>query len=54
MEIKRGIDKAVAEVVTSLQSLSKTVKDHSEVAQVGHDLGQRRRNNRRADRRSDG
>ena len=35
MEIKRGIDKAVAEVVTSLQSLSKTVKDHSEVAQVG-------------------
>lgn len=35
MEIKRGIDKAVAEVVTSLQSLSKNVKDHSEVAQVG-------------------
>tara|TARA_B100000674_G_scaffold498093_1_gene534581 strand:- start:32 stop:1651 length:1620 start_codon:yes stop_codon:yes gene_type:complete len=35
MEIKRGIDKAVAEVVTSLQSLSKKVKDHSEVAQVG-------------------
>ncbi|MEE2727060.1 MAG: chaperonin GroEL [Candidatus Latescibacterota bacterium] len=35
MEIKRGIDKAVAEVVTSLQKLSKNVKDHSEVAQVG-------------------
>jgi len=35
MEIKRGIDKAVAEVVTSLQSLSKKVKDHSEVAQIG-------------------
>lgn len=35
MEIKRGIDKAVAEVVTSLQTLSKKVKDHSEVAQVG-------------------
>ncbi len=35
MEIKRGIDKAVAEVVTGLQSLSKNVKDHSEVAQVG-------------------
>ena len=35
MEIKRGIEKAVAEGVTSLQSLSKKVKDHSEVAQVG-------------------
>ena len=35
MEIERGIDKAVAEVVDSLQSLSKKVKDHSEVAQVG-------------------
>jgi len=35
MEIKRGIDQAVADVVGSLQSQSKKVKDHSEVAQVG-------------------
>jgi chaperonin GroEL len=35
MEIKRGIDKAVVEVVASLKDLSKNVKDHSEVAQVG-------------------
>ena len=35
MEIKRGIDKAVDSVVDSLQSQSKTVKDHSEVSQVG-------------------
>ncbi len=35
MEIKRGIDKAVSEVVDSLKGLSKNVKDHSEVAQVG-------------------
>ena len=35
MEIKRGIEKAVAVVVESLQSQSKEVKDHHEVAQVG-------------------
>jgi chaperonin GroEL len=35
MEIKRGIDKAVAVAVGSLETLSKKVKDHSEVAQVG-------------------
>jgi chaperonin GroEL len=35
MEVKRGIDQAVGVVVGSLQSLSKKVKDHSEVAQVG-------------------
>ena len=35
MEIKRGIDNAVDTVVDSLQSMSKTVNDHSEVAQVG-------------------
>jgi chaperonin GroEL len=35
MEIKRGIDKAVAGAVGSLETLSKKVKDHSEVAQVG-------------------
>src|SRR5210317_1038790 len=35
MEIKRGIDKAVASAVESLQKLSKPVKDHTEIAQVG-------------------
>ena len=35
MEIKRGIDQAVAEVVKSLGAQSKTVKDHSEVEQIG-------------------
>ena len=35
MEIKRGIDQAVAEVVKSLGAQSKTVQDHSEVEQIG-------------------
>ena len=35
MEIKRGIETAVATAVTSLDSLSKKVKEHAEVAQVG-------------------
>ena len=35
MEIKRGIEKAVALTVGSLASQSKKVKEHSEVAQVG-------------------
>ena len=35
MEIKRGIDKAVALVVDSLASQSKKIKDHSEIAQIG-------------------
>ena len=35
MEIKRGIDQAVAEVVKSLEAQSKTVQDHSEVEQIG-------------------
>ena len=35
MEIKRGIEKAVALVFDSLASQSKKVKEHSEVAQVG-------------------
>ena len=35
MEIKRGIDLAVAEVVKSLGAQSKTVQDHSEVEQIG-------------------
>src|SRR5210317_2190311 len=35
MEIKRGIDKAVLAAIASLQELSKPVKDHKEIAQVG-------------------
>jgi chaperonin GroEL len=35
MEIKRGIDKAVEAAVVSLQELSKPIKDHTEIAQVG-------------------
>jgi len=35
MEIKRGIEKAVAVIVTSLETQSKKVKDHTEVAQIG-------------------
>ena len=35
MEIKRGIEKAVVVTVEALASLSKKVKEHSEVAQVG-------------------
>jgi len=35
MEIKRGIEKAVAAVVEELKKLSKPTKDHKEIAQVG-------------------
>jgi len=35
MEIKRGIDKAVEGAVASLKELSKPIKDHTEIAQVG-------------------
>lgn len=35
MELKRGIDKAVAAVVAEMQKISKPIKDHKEVAQVG-------------------
>ncbi len=35
MEVKRGIEQAVEVVVKSLQTQSRKVKDHSEVAQVG-------------------
>ena len=35
MAIKRGIDKAVEAAVGSLKELSKPVKDHKEIAQVG-------------------
>ncbi len=35
MEIKRGIDKAVEAAVESLKELSKPIKDHKEIAQVG-------------------
>src|SRR5437879_3971427 len=35
MEIKRGIDKAVNDVIEALTKLSKPTKDHKEIAQVG-------------------
>ncbi len=35
MEIKRGVDQAVSEVIKSLEAQSKTVQDHSEVEQIG-------------------
>ncbi len=35
MELKRGIDKAVASIVTELHKLSKATKDPKEIAQVG-------------------
>jgi len=35
MEIKRGIDKAVECAVAELKKLSKPIKDHKEIAQVG-------------------
>ncbi|MEO1481049.1 MAG: chaperonin GroEL [Myxococcota bacterium] len=35
MDLKRGIDHAVGEIVGSLHKLSKSTKDHREVAQVG-------------------
>ncbi|MEM9489191.1 MAG: chaperonin GroEL [Myxococcota bacterium] len=35
MEIKRGIDAAVGQVVESLTGLSKDTRDHKEIAQVG-------------------
>jgi chaperonin GroEL len=35
MEIKRGIDKAVEAAVAELKILSKPIKDHKEIAQVG-------------------
>jgi chaperonin GroEL len=35
MDLKRGIDTAVEQVVKDLKKLSKTVKDQKEIAQVG-------------------
>ena len=35
MAVKRGIDKAVAKIVSELQKLSKSTRDRSEIAQVG-------------------
>ncbi|HNN97631.1 MAG TPA: TCP-1/cpn60 chaperonin family protein, partial [Pseudomonadota bacterium] len=35
MDIKRGIDEAVAAIVAELKSLSKPTKGHKEIAQVG-------------------
>jgi chaperonin GroEL len=35
MEIKRGVDKAVVAAVVALEKMSKPVKDHTEIAQIG-------------------
>jgi len=35
MEIKRGIEKAVEAIVAELKKISKPIKDHKEIAQVG-------------------
>jgi len=35
MEIKRGLDQAVAALVAELKNISKPIKDHKEIAQVG-------------------
>ena len=35
MELKRGIDKSVEAIVGQLQAISKPIKDHKEIAQVG-------------------
>src|ERR1700692_4329263 len=35
MEIKRGLDKAVEALVAELKNISKPIKDHREIAQVG-------------------
>jgi chaperonin GroEL len=35
MEIKRGLDQAVETLVNELKSISKPIKDHKEIAQVG-------------------
>ncbi len=35
MDLKRGIDKAVAEIVTGLKEISQPIKENKEIAQVG-------------------
>ena len=53
MDLKRGIDLAVAEAVKDLGKRSKPIKTSEEIAQVGVDRRQRRQDDRRQDRRSD-
>ena len=52
MDLKRGIEKAVAQVVEEIQKKSKKVKDTAEIAQVGHCGRQRGEGDRRHDRQS--
>ena len=54
MDLKRGIDKAVAVVVAELEKNTKKITTSAEVAQVGSHLRQRRDRDRRDDRRGDG
>jgi chaperonin GroEL len=53
MDLKRGIDKAVLEVVENLKKQSKKVTTNSEIAQVGT-ISANGDGNRRDDRRSHG
>ena len=53
MDLKRGIDMAVAEAVADLKRRSKKIKTSAEIAQVGCDRRQWREDDRREDRRGD-
>ena len=53
MDVKRGIDKAVADVVAAVRKKAKKVGSSAEIAQVGDDFRQWRRLRRRHDRRGD-
>ena len=54
MDLKRGIDKAVAAVVENLRKQSQEVGgDINKIEQVGTHLGQQRQRDRQADRRGD-
>ena len=52
MDLKRGIEKAVAAVVEDIKKRSKKVKDQRRNRPGRHHLGQRRQRSRQDDRRS--
>ena len=54
MELKRGIDKAVAAVIESLKKLSKPDQGQGRDRAGRHDQRERRRRDRQDDRRGDG
>ena len=53
MDLKRGIDQAVAKVVDEIRKMSKDVR-REEIAQVGYDFSQQRQRDWRVDRRCHG